>query len=399
MVMFPLCAGLGVKQLLNPPKSRAEVERETQEAHELYVHSHNHYFVGERINRKYDLPHFSADSVFGLPTPHHDDGRNVAKTMHWTHLNALTPATNSHLKKLWDFSSSDQYGAGEVIHRTGPGQFAHGPTPQLSLVNAIRNHLKKVNFHYFSSLLLAFSHYDKKGRGLIDLQDLQEVCHEFHIDTNPTVLQDLLHYCDLDDDGHINFLEFANFLCWKDQMPLKKLEQKILTGARGPGACEVGSSLRVPRTLTRTRGDPEAFTQSSALIGAVTDLKAGRGERNCFRQWRQKIALERSCGIPSIRTDLPAPRLKRVSDRTNYGDLSSASALLRPHVYAALGVYEQDFFCPRTKQEIAEIFQNIGLDLSQRLLDEAWDLATMRSPSGDVCVEDFRNILREMKAM
>uniref|UniRef100_A0A3B3ZNJ4 EF-hand domain-containing protein n=1 Tax=Periophthalmus magnuspinnatus TaxID=409849 RepID=A0A3B3ZNJ4_9GOBI len=381
-----------------------EVEREAQEAHELYMHSHNHYFVGERINRKYDLPHFSADSVFGLPTPHHDDGSNLAKTLRWIHSDEKGPTSISS-QTFGILPPSDQYGAGEVIYRTGPGQYTQGPTTQRSLVHAIRHHLKKVNFHFFPSLLRAFRHYDKKGRGLIDLQDLEEVCREFKLEPGPAVLQDLLHYCDVDGDGLISFMEFANFLCWKDNMPIKIRDQKILTGGKhgtispthilNPSKSTVpllrpedlepvepGRPLRVPRTLTRSRGDPEAFTPSSALIGA-----------------RHGGLSLRSCGVPTIRTDLPAPRLRRVSDRTNYGDTADAATLLCPHVHAALGVHEQDFLCPRSKQEIAEIFQNIGLDLSQQLLDEAWELATVRSPSGDVSVENFRNVLRELKAM
>ncbi|KAJ0066669.1 hypothetical protein NL108_017091 [Boleophthalmus pectinirostris] len=240
------------------------------------------------------------------------------------------------------------------------------------------------------------------SRGLIDLQDLEQVCREFQLETAPAVLQDLLHYCDLNGDGHIDFMEFANFLCWKDKMPIKTQEQKILTGGqtftglincgvvlpeRVSGSVsdgdskpllrpedlepvEPGKSLRVPRTLTRTRGDPDAFSPSSALIGAAADPKAATGEE-----------------------------LLTVSDTTNYGDSPAAAALLRPHVHAALGVHEQDFLCPRSKQEITEIFQNVGLDLSPQLMDSVWDLAAARSPGGDVSVEDFRNVLKEINAM
>ncbi|CAL1612315.1 unnamed protein product [Knipowitschia caucasica] len=401
--------GQGAQELLNPPKSRIDVEAEAQDKHELYVKSHNHYFVGERINRKYDMPHFRADTVFGLPTPHHDDGRNLAKTMNWIHADdhpepdqmgsdfSLLPAEDRK-KSVQTFGilpPSDQYGAGELIHRTDPGQ----TTPLLSLVHAIRHHLKKVNYQFFPTLLRAFSHYDKKGRGLIDLRDLQDVCQEFHLDTSPTVLQQLLDYCDWDGDGHISFLEFSNFLCWKDRMPIRKQEQGLLTGEHVSGSPpskallrpedleppEPGSSLRVPRTLVHGRGDPDASTPSSTVIGAVTDHAAGREVR--------------SGGLPSVRTDLPAPRLRSVADRTNYGDCPGVAALLHPHTHAALGVYEQHFLCPRSRNEIAEIFRSIGLDLSQQQFDEAWELASRRSPAGEVSVEDFRQVLRERGAM
>lgn len=398
--------GLDVRELLSPDKSRSEVEREAQEAHELYLHSHNHYFVGERINRKYDLPHFRADAVFGLETPHFNDGRSVAQILQWTQSEPLSEGSTGTEaaagKTFGILPPADQYGAGDMIHRSDPGQFSRGPAPERSLVNAIRHHLKKVNYHLFPSLLQAFRHYDKRDLGLVHLSDLQQVCHEFHLDSSEKVLQQLLDDCDLDRDGGLNFLEFSNFLCWKELMPIKTQDQKILTGERvdklssskallrpedleplGPS-----SSLRVPRTLTQTRGDPEAFSPSSTAIGAVSltaSLTASKGLR---------------CGgLPSVRSDLPPPRLKRVSDRTNYGDTPTAAMLLRPHVHAALGVYEEHFLSPRSRQEMAEIFHNIGVELPQPLFDEAWDLAAVRSASGDVCVENFRSVLKELKAM
>lgn len=60
----------------------------------------------------------------------------------------------------------------------------------------------------------------------------------------------------------------------------------------------------------------------------------------------------RTYGIPSVRTDLPVPSVKRVSDKTNYGDSSTVRALLNPSVYASHGVHEEHFNCPRTKTEV-----------------------------------------------
>lgn len=398
--------GMDVRELLNPPKTSAEVEKEAQDAHQLYVHSHNSYFVGERINRKYDRPHFSRDSVFGLPTPHFDDGRNLAKTLHWIiPTQEMEPTLDSSFEHAFGIEiPSDEYGVGEVIHCTVPGQYTRGPDPKRSLVNAVRHHLKKVNFHFFPTLLQAFSHYDKNGKGVIDRADLKVVCHEFHLETSEKLLQELMDYCDLDQDGHIDFLEFANFLCWKDKMPIKTKDQKILLGetVNSLSECEVSytkpllsledlepvepwSSLRVPRTLRRSRGDPEAFNPSSTVIGALTHSAPDRDAR--------------PCGIPTVRTDLPPPRLKRVSDRTNYGDTSTASDLLNPPLHAVYGVNEEHYLSPRTKQQMLEIFQNIGVNIPDHLFEEAWRLASMRHPFGEVCVDHFKKVLKEIKAM
>ncbi|KTF90401.1 hypothetical protein cypCar_00031101 [Cyprinus carpio] len=56
------------------------------------------------------------------------------------------------------------------------------------------------------------------------------------------------------------------------------------------------------------------------------------------------------------------------------------------------------FFSPGTKDEIAQIFQKVGLSVAEETFEEAWKLASMRHPAGDVCMENFRNVLGELRA-
>lgn len=67
---------------------------------------------------------------------------------------------------------------------------------------------------------------------MIDKEDLQAVCHQFQLDVSGPVLDDLMDYCDTDKDGRISFLEFANFLNWKDKMPINSQEQRIITNGQ-----------------------------------------------------------------------------------------------------------------------------------------------------------------------
>lgn len=46
--------------------------------------------------------------------------------------------------------------------------------------------------------------------------------------------------------------------------------------------------------------------------------------------------------------------------------------------------------------QIAEIFRNVGVNISEETFEEAWKLASMKQP---VCVEVFRNTLKEIKAI
>ncbi|KAM4736541.1 EF-hand domain-containing family member B [Anableps anableps] len=298
----------------------------------------------------------------------------------------------------------DQYGAGELIHSAEPGTFVRGPNCQQSLVTAVRHHLMKVNFQNFPSLLTAFRHYDKTGKGLIDKEDLRLVCHEFKLKLNDKVLDGLMEYCDTDKDGFINFLEFANFLNFKDMMPISEdqcssapvnvdrepssesaepLSSQAFNCPEDLEPVEPGSSQKTVKTIRRPRAASDDC--STSVIGANSCMPLTSNDR--------------TYGIPSIRFDLPIPRVKRLSDRANYGDLSTAAELLDPPVHAFYGVHEEHFLYPRTKKEIEEIFRNIGVNISKDTFEEAWRLASMKQPNGEVCVEVFRNALKEIKAM
>ena len=61
----------------------------------------------------------------------------------------------------------------------------------------------------------------------------------------------------------------------------------------------------------------------------------------------------RSYGVPTIRSDIAAPRIKRISDVKNYGDESDAHGLINPSVYSNKGVYEKDFFQPRDPNQVS----------------------------------------------
>lgn len=420
------------------------MEREAQEGHESYICSHQAYFVGERVDRKYKWSPNNKDNRFGIPTPHYNDGRNVLRSLTWLcdtekHYSAklvskkcddFREKTQSQIGKVHDpiaetlkvppnhtfgiLMRPDAFGAGDLLHSTSPAEYSRGKDRQRTLVSAVRQHLKKVNFHNFNSLLEAFRHYDKKGQGVIDKEDLLDVCNQFNLDVSGPVLDSLIDYCDVDKDGHINFLEFANFLNWKDKMPINKLEQRIITSERQTSTApaniqrvalsdqgkpslsealarpedlepaEVGSPLKTPKTLSHSRTAQDRFVTTSSLIKAVV----GGLPTTEYRRY----------GIPTVRTDLAAPRIKSISDRTNYGDGASAVELLYPTLHSLRGVHEEHFFCPRTKDEISKIFRNVGLNISDDTFEEAWKLASMRNPTGEVCVEVFRNVLKEIQA-
>ncbi|KAG7469669.1 hypothetical protein MATL_G00131300 [Megalops atlanticus] len=439
--------GVTASEIVNPSKNAEQVERENQEGHQLYIKSHNDYFVGERINRKYNWSQYVRDSMFGISTPHYNDGRAVDKCLNQVE-NLLKQKVGILIsKRCDDFKERMQpqigkvldpiadtmnvpadhtfgivmrngdFGVGDLLYSNPLEQSLKATERQRTLASAVQLHLKKANFSNFRSLLQAFRYYDKKGQGWIDKEDLLDVCRQYNLNVSVPVLDSLMELCDIDKNGRINFLEFSNFLNWKGRMPINTLEEQILTGVYKPSTAptkvqrdkiqdsatasqtglsealirpedlepfEVGSALKTPKTLTRPRTVPDHFVTSSSLI------RASIGDAS--------TANYRTYGIPTVRTDLVAPRLKRTGDRTNYGDELTADGLLRPTVYSLRGVHEPQLFSSRPKEEIARIFRNVGVDISEDTFEEVWKLASLRHPRGVVCVDSFWNALKEIQA-
>ncbi|NXQ94751.1 EFHB protein, partial [Sagittarius serpentarius] len=420
-------------ELINPPKTFEEVDKEAREGHDLYVVSHNDYYVGEAINRKYDSPNFSKSFVYGIETPHFKDGRGVSKSLNWLDDLQLKRAAKIVSKQSEDFKEKfqpqlgkvldpiaetmnvppghtfgmllrpDEY-VGDLLHCRVPCEFLRGKGRERVVFTAVRQSLKKANYKNFDMLLEEFKHYDKNGDGMIDKDDLRKSCFQLNLNLDDELLDSLFDYCDLDKDGLINYLEFANFLNWKDKRAVKEFEEKIITKGKNLDAPvlpedtkinnepllkqeglvlkEPGSSEKIPKPLTRSTDQFANYQTTSSQYNAVV----GGLPTTCHPV----------CGVPTIRSDIPAPRIRRLSDRTNYGDEANAYALLFPSVYSQKGVYERDFFKPRQKAEIARILCNIGVNISDERFEEIWKQACMKDQKEEVCVESIRNVLDEI---
>lgn len=69
-------------------------------------------------------------------------------------------------------------------------------------------------------------------------------------------------------------------------------------------------------------------------------------------------------GVPTIRSDIPVPRIRRISDRTNYGEEGNAYSLLYPSIFSQKGVFERDFFQTRSKKEVQHTNSKEGKEIS-----------------------------------
>jgi hypothetical protein len=100
--------------LINPNKTYAEVEKESVVGHELYRRSHTDFDVGERHSRGYVQPPYIADSRFGIPTPHHNDGLMAKTTMKWQYETQQEKASKIVSKRVDDFREKSQAQLGQV---------------------------------------------------------------------------------------------------------------------------------------------------------------------------------------------------------------------------------------------------------------------------------------------
>ncbi|OXB68884.1 UNVERIFIED_CONTAM: hypothetical protein H355_015127 [Colinus virginianus] len=262
-------------ELINPPKTSEEVDKEAREGHDLYVVSHNDYYPGEAINRKYDSPNFSKSHVYGIETPHFEDGRNVSKSLNWLYDWQVKRAAKIVSKRIDDFKEKFQPQIGKALD----------PNVRIDSIAETMN----VPADHTFGMLLRSDECEKK----IDV----------HLQSDTKT----------------------------DDEPLLKQEDLVLK--------EMGSSEMTPKTLTRPtdRIFADYQTTSSQYNAVVGGLPT-----NCYPV----------CGVPTIRSDIPTPRIRRISDRTNYGDEANAYALLFPSVFGQKGVYEGDFFKSRPKAEV-----------------------------------------------
>ncbi|XP_015769583.1 PREDICTED: EF-hand domain-containing family member B-like [Acropora digitifera] len=277
--------------MVNPPKTAAQVNTESQEGKHLYKVSHHDFEVGEMVDRKYDWSRISKESKFGIETPHNNDGIQVRKTLKWLH----------------DTQQLHQKSLKALFH-----------TPQL---------------------LTSQLSQDKSGK--ISLGELREVCIQFNLPVESELLESLLAYCDVDGDGQINYAEFANFLNWKDKMlpgEMHSTKKESEEGVKENEEKGETSPTRIEKQIDKAVG---GWKTSSSQFNAVTGGIRTSG-------WR-------AYGVPTIRSDLPAPITRRVADSTNYGDESDAYGLINPSIYSNHGVHEKDFFQPRDQYEVKQL--------------------------------------------
>ncbi|XP_071100743.1 EF-hand domain-containing family member B-like [Haliotis cracherodii] len=421
---IPTELDIGAGGLINPRKTYEEVEKENVVGHDLYIKTHADFEVGERVQRCYTAPSFDPKNRFGIPTPHANDGRHVRQTLKWLHETESEKGSKIVSKRGDDFRERtqpqlgkvhdpikdtlkvtpdhtfgillkpDEYGAGDLIHNRAAGSYLRGSDRQQGIVAATRHHLKKMNYHKFHDLLHAFRFYDKDNSGKITMVELRDACFQFNLPVEPELLEQLMDTCDVNRDGQIDYVEFCNFLNWKDKMD-SGFGEKTEDAPAVSDSQVVEDKDLVPKS-------PQSQDSTPRRLQKQVDKAIGghRTSANMINAVVGGVSTRdyRTYGVPTIRTDRSAPRIRRVDDRTNYGDESNAYGLLNPSVFSQHGVYEKDFLLPRSQQEVRDVFTQVGVHMPGETFESVWRCAADRHPKGHVSLEAFRNVLDDIQA-
>mmetsp|Transcript_27216 Transcript_27216/g.40733 ORF Transcript_27216/g.40733 Transcript_27216/m.40733 type:complete len:457 (-) Transcript_27216:70-1440(-) len=101
------------------------------------------------------------------------------------------------------------------------------------------------------------------------------------------------------------------------------------------------------------------------------------------------LILQQSFGCPSVRTDIPKYCRQSVADTQNYGDDVNAGYLLRPSQFSLLGLDEDEFHKPRTKEFIRDVFETCGYDTQSCNFDVTFE--SLSDHNGMVDIEKMRD--------
>ncbi|CUG34060.1 Hypothetical protein, putative [Bodo saltans] len=104
----------------------------------------------------------------------------------------------------------------------------------------------------------------------------------------------------------------------------------------------------------------------------------------------------RSLGVPSIRTDIPKPdeTYRKVTNGVNYGDDVGAKHLLYPNEYIGNGILTKYYGSGKTLEEIQQLCVKLELDLTNRQIEEAFEVAS--ASTGRSTVEAFRDVTKQL---
>eukprot|EP01138_Halocafeteria_seosinensis_P016482 gb/GECG01016813.1/.p1 GENE.gb/GECG01016813.1/~~gb/GECG01016813.1/.p1 ORF type:complete len:450 (+),score=61.40 gb/GECG01016813.1/:1-1350(+) len=169
-------------------------------------------------------------------------------------------------------------------------------------------------------------------------------------------------------------------------------KQAELGHSRYTGA---GRPSNYPERFGRPPSELDEWGAGDCIRGDFTaeeqlpDTDLGKSTRPGYRNVAKDP--DRRFGVPSVRYDLPQNKGADLRD-------FSAVDLIAPAAYVDRNVEHEDFLRCKSKEEITDIFNKIGYQLTQEEIDNIWNRAastTTFTEQGKVSLEEFRRCLNE----
>lgn len=396
--------GVSVREMVSPHKTSQQVDKEFEEGRDLYKKSHNDWGIGEIVDRNYDWSKFTKDALYGMETPHDNRGVLVSSALDWRNnvdgrkviakrLDDFREKTQHQLASVHDpmvdtldvppdhtfgtIVPTDEFNAGDLVQTEGPNTYSECTSLDRGVLASVRNHLKKYKFNNFECFLEALRDKDGEKSGVIPVQVLHDVAFHFRVPLSLSMLEMLARWATR--EGCVVYEDLVMLMNWN--YPLE--EERLMLIAQYT-ADHAPSTSEPDTTLSKLQVSENYMTSSQAYRAVTGDLSTLK---------------YRTFGVPTVRSDLAAPHLKRVSDSKNYGDEADSGTLIYPSIYSNHGVYQEDFFRPYPPEKIRDIFKLIGVEMSTEVFEELWAMAAERDPRGrgEVCVETFRMVAEAVK--
>ena len=394
-----------IKYTIQPPAlGRLDAVEQGQEGHSMYVLSHHDYDVGEQPNRKYNwYGRDPAETKFGMDTKTRTDGWPVKQVMTWDHdapgvqralcvssrfdtfQERFKPAigktldpnkdTRDHLDPAQRFGAKwDPQGHGmfQILFNRTARDLPYGQEKLSGLVANVMEHIKRANYHNFDSTEEAWANFDREGRGHLRPEDVRLACWRFNIPLDDKLLHALMRTCWVDeaDEGAycketatLDYGKFVRMLTWPqiygDQPNFQTFGAMANDTVARMG--DYNHLVARNRNIMRRPHRTEHLT-TYAEVGVGVDT----GE--AIKGWT-------SHGIPTMRTDIRAPRVPKLNNYTNYGDGEIMYGLLRPTMFDRYGVYKRDLLEPRSEAEMRKLMVASGPQLDDVTFTKVWKLA------------------------
>ena len=122
-------------------------------------------------------------------------------------------------------NNNETFGAGDIVHGRAEDKVLRGKDRERAFVATARTCLARMNLVHHKTLYDAFVAYDKDKDGLVSKEELKNGSHQVGFPIANDLLDALFAYCNQSSsssgvDVKLNFVTFANFLCYKDSMKL-----------------------------------------------------------------------------------------------------------------------------------------------------------------------------------